>query len=145
MTSQAKLEIRRSEATDAKDRAFVDRIVMIVNAAYFWSEAEQWTDEKERTSTPEITDLLKLEIAAGICERTARRRGKNRKNRPGNCGFWDAGDRSEWSTTRCRQSGWLARRKPGPLRKGSAKWRSKIVRAENPNGHRQLLHDLYTD
>ena len=37
----------------------VDRIVAIVNAAYFWSEAEQWTDEKERTSTPEITDLLK--------------------------------------------------------------------------------------
>ncbi len=59
MTSQAKLEIRRSEATDAKDRAFVDRIVAIVNAAYFWSEAEQWTDEKERTSTPDITDLLK--------------------------------------------------------------------------------------
>jgi hypothetical protein len=59
MTSQAKLEIRRSEATDAKDRAFVDRIVAIVNALYFWSEAEQWTDKKKRTSTPEITDLLK--------------------------------------------------------------------------------------
>ena len=108
MTSKAKLEIRRSEATDAKDRAFVDRVVAIVNAAYFWSEAEQWTDEKERTSTPEITDLLKItEIAAGIRERTARRRGKNRENRPENGGFWDAGDRSEWFTTRCRQSvGW---------------------------------------
>ena len=47
MTSQAKLKIRRSKATDAKYRAFVDRIVAIVNAAYFWSEAEQWTDEKE--------------------------------------------------------------------------------------------------
>ena len=35
------------EATDAKDRAFVDRIVAIVNAAYFWFEAEQWTDENE--------------------------------------------------------------------------------------------------
>ena len=40
MTSQAKLEIRRSEATDAEDRAFIDRVVAIVNAAYFWSEAE---------------------------------------------------------------------------------------------------------
>ncbi|MEE3094055.1 MAG: hypothetical protein VX340_08170 [Pseudomonadota bacterium] len=59
MTSKAKLEICRSEATDAEDRVSVDRVVAIVNAAYFWSEAEQWTDEKERTSTPEITDLLK--------------------------------------------------------------------------------------
>ena len=35
MTSKAKLEIRRSEATNAEDC-----VVAIVNAAYFWSEAE---------------------------------------------------------------------------------------------------------
>ena len=39
MTSKAKLEICRSEATDAEDRVLVDRVA-IVNAAYFWSEAE---------------------------------------------------------------------------------------------------------
>ena len=40
MTSKAKLEIRRSEATNAEDRVSVDRIVAIVNAAYFCSVAE---------------------------------------------------------------------------------------------------------
>ena len=87
MTSQAKLKIRRSEATDAKDRAFVDRIVAIVNAAYFWSEAEQWTDEKERTSTPEITDLLKSRKLLRHYERAARRRRKNREIDPKTLGF----------------------------------------------------------
>ena len=83
------------------------------------------------------------EIAAGICERTARRRGKNRKNRPENGGFWDAGGRSEWSTTRCRQSvGW--RGGSLALAEGFSKMEIEIVRAENPNGHRQLLHDWYT-
>ena len=40
MTSKAKLEIRRSEATDAEDRVLFGRVVAIVNTAYFWSEAE---------------------------------------------------------------------------------------------------------
>ena len=40
MTSKAKLEIRGSEATDAEDHVLVDRVVAIVNAAYFWSEAK---------------------------------------------------------------------------------------------------------
>ena len=40
MTSKAKLEICRSEATDAEARVLVDRVAAIVNAAYFWSEAE---------------------------------------------------------------------------------------------------------
>ena len=40
MTSKAKLEIRRSETTDAEDRVLFDRVVAIVNTAYFWSEAE---------------------------------------------------------------------------------------------------------
>ena len=35
MTSKAKLEIRRSEAKDAKDRVLFDRVVAIVNTVYF--------------------------------------------------------------------------------------------------------------
>ena len=35
------------------------------------------------------------EIAAGIREQTARRRGKNREKRPENCGFWYTSDRLE--------------------------------------------------
>lgn len=41
MTSKAKLEICRSEAADAEDRVSVDRAAAIVNAAYFWYEAEK--------------------------------------------------------------------------------------------------------
>ena len=47
--SQSALIIRRADTSDAATPETVERIVSIINEAYRWSEAEQWTDDKTRT------------------------------------------------------------------------------------------------
>ena len=144
MISKAKLEIRRSEATDAEDSALVDRVVAIVNAAYFWSEAEQRNNEKERTSTPEITDLLKKrklllafasEQLAGVV--------KIEKIGPKIAGFGILATDPN-GLQRGVSKALVGAAEAWALAEGFGETEIEIVCAENPNSHKQLLHDWYT-
>ncbi|MEC7658298.1 MAG: GNAT family N-acetyltransferase, partial [Pseudomonadota bacterium] len=93
---------------------------------YFWFEAEQWTDEKKRISTPEITDLLKSrklllafasEQLAGVV--------KIEKIDPKTAGFGMlAADPN--GLQRGAGKALVGAAEAWPLRKGSAKWRSKL-------------------
>lgn len=142
--NQPRLIIRRSDARDAKTPETVARIVAIVNEAYHWSEAEQWTDEKTRTDMAEIGLLLANQkmllayvedILAGVV--------KIEKVTTGIGGF-----------------GMLAT-DPDGLRKGVGRalvveaetWAREmglvemeieIVRTEPPNDHKRLLHEWYS-
>jgi len=144
MTAGAGLTIRPSHAPDADNRVLIDRIVALVNAAYDWSEAEQWTEEKERTSTSEITDLLtkgKLLLAftgeqlAGVV--------KIEKIDGKTAGFGmlatdpNGLQRGIGKALVFAAEAWA-------VNEGFEEMEIEIVRAENPNAHKRLLHDWYT-
>ncbi len=142
--SQPALIIRRADTSDAATPETVERIVAIINEAYRWSEAEQWTEEKTRTEHAEVSLLLtNQKMLLAYADNTLAGVVKIEEIAPGIGGF-----------------GMLAT-DPDGLKKGVgralvaeaeawgramrfAEMEIEIVRAESPNAHKILLHEWYT-
>ena len=80
------------------------------------------------------------EIATSIRERTARQRGKNREIDPKTAGFrMLAADPN--GLQRGVGKALVGAAEAWALAEGFSEMEIKFVRAKNPNGHKQLLHD----
>ena len=143
MTSKAKLEIRRSVAKDAKDRVLFDRVVAIVNTVYFSPRPNNGRTKRTNNYAGDNGFAFNVEIAAGIRERTARRRGKNREIEPKTAGFGMLATDPN-GLQRGVGKALVGAAETWVLSQGFGEMEIEIVRAENLKSHNQLLHDRHT-
>lgn len=136
--------IRRSTKDDAHTPEIVGRLVNIINEAYRWSEAEQWTREKERTNAAEIAELLSAGsmLLAFIGETIVGVVKIEQKDRDmGGFGMLATDpDGLGQGTGRAL----VAEAETWGREMNLSAMEIEIVRAEQPNDHKRFLHEWYT-
>jgi len=135
--------IRQARPGDAEDTGLVARIVGIINQAYFWSEAEQWIADKERTNNAEIEALLaagELLLAFAADELSGVVAIKLRD--PTLAEFGMLASASESRSTGIGGS-LVDAAEDWARGQGRSQMEIEIVRAEPPNAHKRQLHDWY--
>ena len=138
------LIIRRSHARDAEMPETVAHIVAIINEAYRWSEAEQWTDEKTRTDTAEIGLLLaNRKMLLAYAEDTLAGVVKIEEIATGIGGFGMLAVDPDGLRTGVGRA-LVAEAEAWARTMGFTEMEIEIVHAETPNAHKRLLHDWYT-
>ena len=142
--SQPALIIRRADTSDAATPETVERIVAIINEAYRWSEAEQWTDEKTRTEHAEVSLLLtNQKMLLAYTDNTLAGVVKIEEIAPGIGGLGMLATDPDGLKKGVGRA-LVAEAEAWGRSMGFAEMEIEIVRAESPNAHKILLHEWYT-